>query len=307
MEKRLTVRDDGSFKILQLTDMHYTHDDDKDRRAVALAESLIREEDPDLIMITGDLVFGPDSLHNLDKALAPVVRSGKPWSFVFGNHDVEFASNRKAFFAELQKRPGCVAYHDEESVDGMGNHVLEIRSREGALCWLIFGLDSGDYNPMTAVGGYGYITENQIAWYRKQMRRYHDAHPDFSALAFQHMPLPEHQEVWDYSRCYGLQREEICCPRINTGLFYAMLREGHMKGLFVGHDHINDYWGEHFGIALGFGRYSGYNSYGPEDFLRGGRLFLLKDSDPHHFETYLRLEDHRRILEDYVHEPAKSR
>ena len=36
MEKRLRFREDGSFRILQLTDIHYTEDDERDHRTVAL-------------------------------------------------------------------------------------------------------------------------------------------------------------------------------------------------------------------------------------------------------------------------------
>ncbi len=68
-----------------------------------------------------------------------------------------------------------------------------------------------------------------------------------------HIALPEHLDVWMHEMCYGVKREGIGCPRVNSGFFSAMLEAGHTKGVFVGHDHVNDYWGRLYGIALGYG------------------------------------------------------
>jgi hypothetical protein len=54
---------------------------------------LIRAENPDFIMTTGDTVYGERNLDFLEKALEPVLESGIPWGYAFGNHDVEFASS----------------------------------------------------------------------------------------------------------------------------------------------------------------------------------------------------------------------
>ena len=41
----------------------------------------------------------------------------------------------------------------------------------------------------------------------------------------------------------------------------------------VGHDHNNDYYGKYDGITLGYGRKTGYSCYGPDNMLRGSRVF----------------------------------
>ena len=148
MQGRLRFKEDGTFRILQLTDIHYTEDDEKDHRTVALMRELIEREKPDFIMTTGDTVYGEKNIEYLSLALAPLTESGIPWSFVFGNHDVEFAGNREELFAAVQKLPGCMAWHDEESLDGVGNHTIGIEDGEGRVRWLIIGIDSGDYNPI---------------------------------------------------------------------------------------------------------------------------------------------------------------
>jgi len=75
------------------------------------------------------------------------------------------------------------------------------------------------------------------------------------------------------------------------------LDRGDIKGIFCGHDHINDYVGNWFGIRLGYDYAAGYAEYGlPEDDPRnargrGSRVFLIKESDPGNFVTWIRFED----------------
>lgn len=79
-----------------------------------------------------------------------------------------------------------------------------------------------------------------------------------------------------------------------------------MIGMFVGHDHANDYVNDYEGLKIGYGRKTGYGSYGPApgQFLidvlmrsqqRGGRVFKFKEE---YFKmwTYIINED---LTRDY--------
>jgi 3',5'-cyclic AMP phosphodiesterase CpdA len=55
----------------------------------------------------------------------------------------------------------------------------------------------------------------------------------------------------------------ICCAALNTGLYAAMKEMNDIKALWVGHDHKNDFYGDFYGITLGYGRKTGYGGYGP--------------------------------------------
>ncbi len=55
----------------------------------------------------------------------------------------------------------------------------------------------------------------------------------------------------------GTRMEEACSPRINTGMFAAMKEAGDVMGVFVGHDHDNDYAVMWKNILLAYGRYTG--------------------------------------------------
>ena len=55
----------------------------------------------------------------------------------------------------------------------------------------------------------------------------------------------------------GRAAEDECPGALNTGMFAAMVETGSVMGVFVGHDHDNDYVVAEKGIALGYGRFSG--------------------------------------------------
>lgn len=307
MKEILSFRQDKTFKIMQFTDIHYTLDDEADHQSIKLMEKLIAEENPDLMIVTGDTVYGEKNQEYLHKALSPLIASGIPWTWTFGNHDTEFAGTKEALFEELLKLPGCIAYHEKSSVDGMGNHILKIQDESGCTKWLVAALDSGDYLPNKEIGGYACITRNQIQWYQDAIRSQETESRDFSVIAFQHMAIPEFEEMFRYEKCYGVRREGAGCPRINSGFFYAMLEAGHTKALFVGHDHANDYYGNYFGITLGYGRISGYGGYGAPDHLKGARVFVIRADDTEHFKTYVRLENGLVIDVPWGYQPIMRR
>lgn len=305
--RTLRYRPDGTFKLMQLTDIHYSRDDDADRRTVELMRELIEAERPDFVMTTGDTVYGEKNAEYLEKALKPILEARIPFGYVFGNHDVEFAGDREALFERILELPGCMAWHDPASGDGKGNCYLNLVNREDKCEWMLFGIDSGDYCPLPQVGGYGYVTPRQIAWYRDRIARQAETGDPFSALVFMHMALPEYEQVWKYEVCYGTKRDGIGAPRVNSGFFSAMLEAGHTKGVFVGHDHVNDFWGRLYGIILGYGRCTGFGTYGAQDYPRGCRMFTFHEGDTQGFETYVRLE-HGIVVDDpWIEHPKAKR
>ncbi len=305
----------GCFKVMQLTDIHFMNEDDRDEKSLALIRRLIAQEHPDLIVISGDTVYGPKNLENLKPALEPVYESGIPWTWTFGNHDAEDGHSKEELFSYLTGLPGCLAYDAAADITGVGNHDLEIRNDRGELRWLISLLDSGDYMRLSsgssthsdAIGGYDMVKHDQITWFSERIKTLEKSSRDFGILMFMHIPLPEYNEVWESRTCYGEKNEAVCCPKLNSGLFSAMLESGHVRGLFCGHDHINDYVGDLYGIKLGYGRATGYNTYGRDGYLRGARLFILKEDNTSDFESRIRLEDNSIIDGlDRVHEVQNS-
>lgn len=307
MSNKFYYKKDGTFKLMQLTDVHYNTDSPEDHRTVALMREMIAAEKPDLIMVTGDLFGSENVLDLVDKAIAPIVEAGVPWTFTFGNHDVEYGSSKRELFSVLQQKPGFVGYHDAAAGGGYGNHVLELCNGQGAPEWLIVGMDSGDYLENKNVGGYGYVTRAQIQWYCDKMAEYEQKNDRFSAMVFMHVALQEHAEVWKYEVCYGAKRDGVGHSRLNSGFFCAMQEAGHTKGVFVGHDHANDYWGWLYGIALGYGRVTGFGTYGTTDHHRGCRIFEFHEGNTEKFDTHVRIEHNTVIGDPWIQNPIMKR
>lgn len=299
MEAKLQCRTDGSFNILQFTDIHFIDGVSKeDIKTCNVIKNVMQNEDPDLIVLTGDTVYGEKNKEMLEKVIRLMDSFDIPWTFVFGNHDTEWGSSKEELFEVVQKSKNCLFQKGEPDIWGMGNYYLNVYGSNGDKpVWNLFFFDSGCLNADDNVEGYDFIKRDQINWYIKESEDIKSHYGILPALAFFHIPLQEYLYVWYKGDCYGEKNEEVCCANQNSGLFSAMLEMGNVKGIFVGHDHINDYYGDMFGIKLCYGRATGYNTYGDENFKKGARMIRLvqnKDS----FDTWIRLEDGQKIIQN---------
>ncbi|MCM3337529.1 metallophosphoesterase family protein [Paenibacillus sp. MER TA 81-3] len=296
MSKTLTFREDGTFKILQFTDVHIgdgVDGRDKDAHTVALMERLIEQERPDLIVYTGDLCWShgvKDPEQGFRRAISPAVKSGLPWAAVFGNHDTEEGVTREQLMDVMLESDTCLAEPGPEHLSGVGNYMLPIQSAGGGkVKALLYFLDSGCEAPKH-IGGYEWIHGDQVEWYAgvsKEMTAQHGS--PLPALTFFHIPLPEYDAVWHTgSVISGSKFERVCAPKMNSGLYARMVEMGDVMATFVGHDHDNDYIGELHGISLCYGRTTGYNCYGK--LQRGARVIQLIEGT-REFHTWLRLEN----------------
>jgi hypothetical protein len=297
----LRFNPDGTFKILQLTDLHYGENDAWDEQTELLQEELLNAEKPDLVVITGDMISGYAYRGgsgwvkgHYEKLLRPMIKLGYRWAMVLGNHDGE-ADWHRAKIAEFDASHALsMTQIGPENITGVTNFVYPIYSSAsvGEVASRLYFFDS---NAVSCFGvkGWGCVYPAQIEWYRRtaQMFKQQDGHHAKPAIAFQHIPIPEYMELWNYHMTYGtLQDEGICCAALNTGLYAAMKEMNDIKALWVGHDHKNDFYGDFYGITLGYGRKTGYGGYGPAiGTARGARVITLKEN-PFSFETYIREE-----------------
>ncbi len=290
----LRFREDGTFTIVQFTDLHWKNGDEKDLQTRSLMELVLKEEAPDLIVFTGDLIYS-ENCEDPKQSLREVVRtaeeSGIPWAAVFGNHDSEVTVTRSELLDALLTSKNGLSGHTP-NVSGYGNYALTVGDNDGKAAAALYFLDSGDYSDLPNVDGYAWIKRDQIEWYEAESQRLEKMNggTPLPSLAFFHIPLREYADVWERQPCFGHKHENVCSSQINSGFFEAMVKRGDVVGTFVGHDHINDYWGELFGIRLCYGRASGYNTYGKEGFNHGARVIRLTKGE-RQFESWLRLDD----------------
>jgi predicted MPP superfamily phosphohydrolase len=79
VQSKLMFDSDGKFKVLQITDIHYGEDEQKDTLTTGLLEKLIEIEKPNVAVLTGDMVSG----YAWDKTEGWYERQWKKWTEAF--------------------------------------------------------------------------------------------------------------------------------------------------------------------------------------------------------------------------------
>ncbi|WP_213182168.1 metallophosphoesterase family protein [Desulfosarcina cetonica] len=306
----LRFNDDRSFKIVQFTDTQ--DDEDTDPRTVQLIEAVLDDQTPDLVVFTGDNVTGgcdtpDDVMVAINNIVQPVDERHIPWLVTFGNHDEDHTEktglDEAAMLKIYMSYPYNINQWGPRNVEGTGNmYTLIYGSRGMRPVFNIWALDSGRYAPDEIAGqsldgypGWDWIKHSQIIWYVETSKFLEKRmHAKVPGLMFFHIPLQEFATMWemqDRHAVVGEKNEDVCPGPFNSGFYAAMLERGDVKGVFVGHDHVNNYVGNYYGIYLGYSANTGFGTYGlsgdERDRLRGARVFELNEDDPENFSTHM--------------------
>ena len=161
--------------------------------------------------------------------------------------------------------------------------------------------DSHSYATLKGIKGYGWIKHDQVRWYIDESKKFTEANggTPLTALSFFHIPLPEYHEAVQNEGSFliGTRKEKACAPEINTGLFAAMKEAGDVLGVFVGHDHVNDYAVSWKGIMLCYGRFTGGKTvYHDMPGGNGARVIELTEG-VRQFRSWIRLKGGQVINE----------
>lgn len=316
---------DNKFKIMLISDVQ-----DKlpiDERTIRCIEKIIEVEKPNFVFLNGDNCNGTipseEYFREYVEALTkPMEDKAIFWAHVFGNHDDEYIEDSK-FGKDFQQSiyesmPHCISQRGKKELPGVGNYILPIYDSEGdSLIFNIWALDSLTYinksnpgnklekkyeilpNGLAGSTNYDFIKFKQIEWYYNESEQIEKEQGEkVPGIMFFHMALPEHRLVVqnpEQTQMIGEANEEVCNAPINSGLFSAILERGDVRGVFVGHDHINDFVGNVYGVKLGFDGAIGYNHYGckgeteeEKHRLRGARIFEIEECNPWEIKTYMR-------------------
>lgn len=292
MKIPLKFDNNRNFKIVQFTDIHEGPEKDK---SISLMNRILDCEKPNMVVLTGDNIDGKcKTVDDVKKAInniaVPMENRNIPWAIVFGNHDDEHGMMTKeemmALYMKYKHNLSEVGY---KTFDRIGNYNILIESSKRKVPkFNIYMMDSGKYAP-SFIGGYDWIKLTQIYWYRKTAlnlkRNYNRIIP---ALMFFHIPLRNFKKAWEIGLIDGKRFEEESVAKINFCLFSKVIKTGDVKGIFTGHDHLNNYCAALRGIRLGYAGYIGYGTYGNDDIPRGARVFLINEDSPEDFKTWVR-------------------
>lgn len=311
---KLQFNPNGKLKIVQFND---TQDDEYiDRRTVQLMEKVLDSEKPDFVVINGDCITGGcdtplEVKHAINNIAQPMEHRKIKWAITFGNHDEDSTQNSGVNEDEMLKIYMSYAYNintsEVKDLTGTGNMNLLIKNSKGTdAAFNLWLFDSGRYAPQTIAGqnfqGYptwDWLRFNQVNWYSETSKKVEQqwGHK-IPSLVFIHIPLWEYRYMWFGSvdertdaqhsiavkrhNIVGERNEDECPGPVNSGLFSAMLERGDVKGVFCGHDHVNTYMGNYYGILLGYSGSTGFGAYGlpgaDRNRLRGARIFNLDEN-----------------------------
>ena len=208
----------------------------------------------------------------------------------YSKYNIEQSSE----FYEREEFNYCLFQRGPEDVDGYGNSLIKIRRTNGLISQALFTIDSQAYVPGSFLGldwKYDNIHQNQVEWYEERVLALNSENTslvstmvlsnpeDFTtvkSLMFFHIPLVEmldaynefkdnnFQNTTDVKYWYGSIHEKD--PGIYSGdgedeMFEKIVELGSTKGMFWGHDHINNLSIEYKGIRMTYGKSIDYLAY----------------------------------------------
>ena len=203
----------------------------------------------------------------------------------------------------------CLFQAGPEDVDGFGNHTIEVKNSKGIITQAIVLIDSQAYikdNIIESIKGtYDNIHANQVEWYETEIKRMnaensktikeiqgdvngglYEKYGTVKTQAFFHIPLVEMGDAWNefvendfndtenFKYFDGIIAEggrRIYCGLGEDDLFEKMLELGSTKGIYNGHDHVNNTTFEYKGVTFSYGYSIDYFAYSGIDKLGSQR------------------------------------
>jgi 3',5'-cyclic AMP phosphodiesterase CpdA len=326
--RTLRFSPDRTFKVVQFTDTQDGQDTDP-RTVALIGAVLDDQRPDLVVFTGDQLTSRPQTAADVRRAIDNIVQPMEarriPWLVAFGNHDEDHTArtglDREAQLAIYRSYRHNLNQPSPRGVSGSGNmQALVNGSRSDEPVFNVWALDSGKYAPAkvgeqvvgedyllgwTWMPTWDWIKPDQVAWYTRTSERLEREHGrKLPSLMFFHIPLQEWRQMYENDAVkvahpeYGLapqhgvvgERNEDECPGpFNSGLFAALAARGDVKGVFVGHDHVNDYVGDYFGVRLGYSANTGFATYGlggaENHRMRGARVFVVREDQPEQFDT----------------------
>lgn len=295
------VESGRDIKVLQLTDPQIIESEDervpgrvsadnkerwkkenKEEMYKKYFRQIITESQPDLILVTGDLVYGEfdDDGTALEDFVEFMDNFKIPWAPVFGNHENE-SMKGVDWQCELLEN-SKYALFKQRKLTGNGNYTVGIR-QDGVYKRVFFMLDSNGCANASAESlanghtktSYGFGT-NQIEWYTKLAEKIRYAEPNVKLSAAFHVQLTVFEKAClkygfvdkvtsslDIDKVenkadgdFGYLGQSLASKwDAQENVYYGMKGLG-FDSFFVGHTHLNSASIQYNGVRFQFGQKS---------------------------------------------------
>ena len=293
-----------NYKIMQLTDIHLVRVGmgGPEDRIFEMIRNLVEMEKPDMIVITGDTVYTDASNNCVSYFRTFMDQFQIPWCYVMGNHDDNDGPGYETLEPILYDTPYGLYRHGNADVTGFGNYMVGLIDDARKPVWLLYMLATHD--------GRRYehkFYPDQIQWYRERRELFREVRGQYSpSLFFFHIPLVDYEDVWASGKAVGVNLEGVAHLDEDTGFFAAIAEKGDAKGVFVGHDHMDDFAGMQDGVLLAYGRATTQETEFIEGMPRSGYLHdgfqpgcrLIELHGDGSFRTWVRLHDGTELYKD---------
>lgn len=309
--KALSFNKDGKFNIMHVTDTHLA-DDNVDASTWLIAQACDREN-PDLVVVTGDIVDNDDDAAKtkrwIDALMSVFQERDIPVAVTFGNHDSERgAMSREELMAYYNSYSCSISLDDGPSLSGCGTYNIPVMSSDGSkVKFNVWVFDSNDYD---GNGNYGNVKADQVEWYKQKSDELKAANGGevVYSVAFQHIIVPEVYDVlkkvdskklYSYEHIinkgeyymfdpnsvnFGTLTETPCSGGENDGQFDAMVEKGDVLAMYSGHDHTNAFGVRNQGIDISNSLSTRYNKDAFSS-QYGYRMIVIDEKDTSKYTT----------------------
>lgn len=316
MDFKVNIEHDGKVKILQLTDMQVIdsmqrrtpdrlRQDEIDKWLPETMEDnifshiryLINKTKPDLIIITGDIIYGEfDDSGKTFEIFVEFMDSFKiPWAPVYGNHDNE--SYKGIAWQNEQFENSEYALFKKGNVFGNGNYTIGIY-QHGKLIRTLYMVDSNGCARINISQGF---RDDQLEWIKSEAKLISGENPEAKSFMCFHIPTDDFTDAYiaagyqnkydngndDYSD-YALGKDVAARDGEfgnkherfdSTGQkLIALMKECSMDGIFAGHYHKANLSVVYEGVRFTLGYKTGFYDYHDKDAM-GGTLIELDTYD----------------------------
>ncbi len=305
----LRFGEDGKLRIMHVTDSHLNYDN-VEATTWLIANACDREQ-PDVIMLTGDIAMNPDPdeyIYCLDKIMTVFETRKIPVAFTQGNHDFEEGDFNREEVMALYNRYDCsISIDDGDTLPRCGTYNIPVLASDSDK--IKFNLWVFDTGSLDSEGRYENATAEQVEWYKAKSKALELINGEkVNSLVFQHIIVPEiydclektdmagafqFEHIYNEGEYYRFSPEyenhgvlnEYPCPGYeNAGQFDAMVERGDVLAMFTGHDHTNAFSVKYKGINITNSLSTRYNG---DAFSTqyGYRMIIVDENDTSTYET----------------------